>query len=136
MIIGIASAYAYFAPAAGPLHMHGVTVGMSKTEVLNRLGRPATTDERTWMYYFGALAVGQEFLEVDFGPDKRVVAVSGEELSRGGQVIVDVGDSEAKITRMLGSVRKHVREKDFIRCYFEQVEVRLANDKVETITLR
>jgi outer membrane protein assembly factor BamE (lipoprotein component of BamABCDE complex) len=133
VVLGIA-VFSYFAP--GPLNIHGITVGMPESEVRKRLGTPATVDARTWMYYYGNLAAGAEFLEIDFGPDKRVLQVSGEQISRGRRVVVSVGDNEALVVKRFGPAKRRLCDKNNVTCHFNQVEVWFMDDQLATITMK
>ncbi len=134
LVICIASFLGYFAP--GPLNMRGVVVGMSESEVKRHLGKPATCDGYTWMYYFGPLAAGSEYLQIEFGSDKRVKAVEGEQISKGWRVVSTVSDPEAKIFQEFGPLRKRVRNEITETCYFADVEISLKNGRVWNIALR
>lgn len=124
----------YFAPAG--LNMHGVVVGMTESEVQRKLGKPASVDGTAWMYYFGPMVAGAEFLEVDFSPNHRVIAICGEQLSRGWRGVSAVTDTESKITKDFGPPRKRVQDGKTVRYYVDNLEFFLTDDQVTSITLR
>lgn len=74
VVVLISSIGAWLSSYPRGLHMHGVVVGMTEHEVKSKLGKPDQISDEThgWIYYFGAMAAGQEFLEVDFDANKRV----------------------------------------------------------------
>ncbi len=124
----------YFAPAS--LNIHGIVAGMPESEVQRRLGKPATVDGNTWMYYFGPLAAGAEFLEIDFGPSHRVKTLCGEQLSRGWRVVSAVCDTEAKVRREFGPPKRRVQSGATVRYQLDNLEIRLTGDQVTSIILR
>ena len=118
----------------GPLNMHGVECGMTKSEVRRRLGQPAPS-EGMWVYYFGLLAAGAEFLGIEFGPDERARAIHGEQISRGWRPVLGVGDSEEKVVREFGPIKRRKVEGQLVNCRFDQLEVSLSENKVLSISL-
>lgn len=133
VVFGIAI-FSYFAP--GPLNIHGITVGMSESEVREKLGAPATVDARTWMYYYGILAAGAEFLEIDFGPDRRVLQVSGQQISRGRRVVASAGDKEALVVKRFGPLKRRLYDKNKVTCHFNQVIVWFMDNQLVSVTLK
>ncbi len=118
----------------GPLNMHGVECGMTKSEVRRRLGEPAPS-EGMWVYYFGLLVAGAEFLGMDFGPDGRVKALHGEQICRGWRPVAGVGDTEEAVVREFGPVKRRTVDGQVVTCLFEQLEVSLAENRVLQIKL-
>lgn len=118
----------------GRLNMHGVECGMTKSEVRRRLGAP-TPSEGMWVYYFGLLAAGAEFLGMEFGSDGRVNALFGEQVCRGWRPVVCVGDTEEVVVREFGPVKRRVVDGRLVTCCYDQLEVSFAQGKVTGIKL-
>ena len=118
----------------GPLNMHGVECGMTKSEVRRRLGEPAPS-EGMWVYYFGLVVAGAEFLGMDFAPDGRVKALYGEQICRGWRPVAGVGDTEEAVVREFGPVKRRTVDGQVVTCLFDQLEVSLAENRVLQIKL-
>lgn len=118
----------------GPLNMHGLKCGMTKSEVRRRLGEPVP-GEGMWVYYFGFLAAGAEFLGIEFASDGRVKALHGEQVCRGWRPVAGVGDTEEAVVREFGPVARRKVDGRIVTCRFEHLEVTLVENKVFGITL-
>lgn len=116
--------------------MRGMTPGMSEEDVLRALGRPSTIHGRTWIYYFGPLSVGNECLQVDFDPHRRVQLLAGERLSRGWRTAVSTQDTEADVLKVLGPPKTRAGSGNLVECVFDKATVGFSKGRVVVVELR
>ena len=90
---------------ADTVNICGIRPGMTQAEVTSILGTPGMIEGAEWTYWFGALVVSQEQLEIFFNPAGRVRSVGGEGLHQGHRVVAQQGASLQKLQQVLGPCR-------------------------------